>query len=201
MALSSSHFVVGRSATGISMTSQTDAIATATNRYIDSHFRPMSPQFLLPLRSNTIVLVFENSTPVAIESSQLSRELIQSRRNRLMMDGTFFFFFFFDAKRGKVDEPPNRPWQSHVFQGRWVPVHPLVARYAPRRPRPIVEPSPGNGPTMKDQLGVMQYQPLAVGRDNGVTALRHDTPISVSQAEDEVMVGLANVSGGHGNTA
>lgn len=42
---------------------------------------------------------------------------------------------------------------------------------------------------MKDQLGVMQYQPLAVGRDNGVTALRHDTPISVSRAEDEVMAG------------
>lgn len=35
----------------------------------------------------------------------------------------------------------------------------------------------------------MQYQPLAVGRDNGVTALRHDTPISVSQVEDEVMAG------------
>lgn len=45
---------------------------------------------------------------------------------------------------------------------------------------------------MKDQLGVMQYQPLAVGRDNGVTALRHDTPISVSQAEDEVMVGFGS---------
>lgn len=49
----------------------------------------------------------------------------------------------------------------------------------------------------------MQYQPLAVGRDNGVTALRHDTPINVSQAEDEVMVGfgLASVSDGHGNIA
>jgi len=46
---------------------------------------------------------------------------------------------------------------------------------------------------MKDQLGVMQYQSLAVGRDNGVTALRHDTPISVSQAEDEVMAGWVRV--------
>jgi len=83
---------------------------------------------------------------------------------------------------------------------------PLAARSsAPRCPRPIVEPSPGNGPTMKDQLGVMQYQSLAVGRDNGVTALRHDTPISVSQAEDEVMAGWVRV-GEHlkqtrGNTA
>lgn len=121
-----------------------------------------------------------------------------------MMDGTFFFYA---NRNGARLMNPNRPWQSHVFQGRWVPVH-LVARcaplrFAPRSPRPIVEPSPGNGPTMKDQLGVMQYQPLAVGRDNGVTALRHDTPISVSQAEDEVMVGfgLASVSDGHGNAA
>jgi len=40
----------------------------------------------------------------------------------------------------------------------------------------------------------MQYQPLAVGRDNGVTALRHDTPINVSQVEDEVMAGQARAS-------
>lgn len=74
---------------------------------------------------------------------------------------------------------------------------PLAARRAPLRSAPPaanrLEPSPGNGPTMKDQLGVMQYQPLAVGRDNGVTALRHDTPISVSQAEDEVMAGRVRV--------
>lgn len=53
---------------------------------------------------------------------------------------------------------------------------------------------------MKDQLGVMQYQPLAVGRDNGVTALRHDTPISVSQAEDEVMAGRVRVGERLGRT-
>lgn len=43
-----------------------------------------------------------------------------------MMDGTFFFLR--ESEWGKVDEPPNRPWQSHVFQGRWVPVHPLAVR-------------------------------------------------------------------------
>lgn len=42
---------------------------------------------------------------------------------------------------------------------------------------------------MKDQLGNAISASLAVGRDNGVTALRHDTPISVSQVEDEVMAG------------
>jgi len=46
----------------------------------------------------------------------------------------------------------------------------------------------------------MQYLPLAVGRDNGVTALRHDTPISVSRVEDEVMAGRARVSGERGGT-
>lgn len=52
---------------------------------------------------------------------------------------------------------------------------------------------------MKDQLDNAISASLAVGRDNGVTALRHDTPISVSQVEDEVMAGrsveLANVEG------
>lgn len=42
---------------------------------------------------------------------------------------------------------------------------------------------------MKDQLGNAISASFAVGRDNGVTALRHDTPISVSQVEDEVMAG------------
>lgn len=43
---------------------------------------------------------------------------------------------------------------------------------------------------MKDQLANAISASLAVGRDNGVTALRHDTPISVSGVEDEVMAGL-----------
>lgn len=63
---------------------------------------------------------------------------------------------------------------------------------ADRRPRS------GNGPTMKDQLGnAISTSSLAVGRDNGVTALRHDTPINVSEVEDEVMAGseiLASIS-------
>ncbi|KAH0955470.1 hypothetical protein HN011_008227 [Eciton burchellii] len=53
-----------------------------------------------------------------------------------------------------------------------------------------VRPSPGNGlETTKDQLDNAISASRAMGRDNGVTALRHDTPISVSQAEDEVMAG------------
>lgn len=116
-------------------------------------------------------LLFKNSNLIATIITRII--ILQSANDRFVENA----FFDRESGRDEVNEPPNRPWQSHVFQGRSIPVHPLRC-----------VPPAANRPGRAQEMGwrwkinlVMQYQPLAVGRDNGVTALRHDTPINVSQ--------------------